>query len=72
MPSAFVKKLAKETGLTVKKIEQYWEDAKDIAGEKFDEDSDRYWAYVTGIVKRRTANSVKDKALARLELASLR
>jgi len=54
MPTATIKSYAKKSGKSVKKVEEYWEDAKKAALDKgIPEDSDNFWAYVNAIVKRR-------------------
>lgn len=54
MPSSIVKTYAEKTGKSEKTIEKYWDKAKRLADsqENVDkEDEDRYYAYVTGILK---------------------
>jgi len=54
MPLPTIKSYAKKSGKSVKKVEEYWEDAKKAALHKgIPEDSDNFWAYVNAIVKRR-------------------
>lgn len=55
MPAATVKSYAQKSGKSVSTVEKYWEAAKKSAdaawkGKKKDE---HYWAYVSGIVKKR-------------------
>lgn len=55
MPAATVKSYAKKSGKSIATVEGYWEEAKKSAnvawkGKKKDE---HYWAYVSGIVKKR-------------------
>ncbi len=56
MPSPFVKKIAKEIGVGIPKIEKLWDKAKTITTETFgvkEKDfGDREYAYTTGIVKK--------------------
>ena len=51
MPAPSIKAIAKQAGLSVDKIEKYWEKAKEIALKKFAETDTAYWPYVMGIVK---------------------
>jgi hypothetical protein len=53
MPSALVKKYAKETGKSVEHVERWWDEAKEEAAKKFKKSDPRFWAYVNGIVERR-------------------
>ena len=54
MPVPMLKKLAKKSGKPLSTLEKYWEEAKLSALEKFNKNDNRYWAYVTAIVKQRT------------------
>jgi hypothetical protein len=58
MPSAYINKLAKETGKTKAELEKYWDEAKKAASEKFGtserEFGDREYSYAVEIVKRRS------------------
>lgn len=51
MPTTFLKNLAQEKGITVKKAEDFWEQAKEMALESYKEDSPSYWGTVTNITK---------------------
>ena len=54
MPAPVLKSLADEAGKPMKDAERYWSDAIETAkGKGFKENTDRFFAYVTGIVKRR-------------------
>lgn len=54
MPSAFLKKVATKTGKPLKTLEGYWDEAKKQADAKFGgKKGNRYWAYVTSILKNR-------------------
>ena len=54
MPNAIIKSYAKKSDKSVKKIDSYWNDAKDSADEKFKGRKNKYyWAYVNAITKRR-------------------
>lgn len=55
MPAAYVKSLAKETGKSVAEVEKRWNKAKEIAKDEYPdvkEESDRFYAIVTGIFKK--------------------
>ena len=56
MPSASLKGMAKRAGISYKKAERYWKEAKQSAkkqGIHKKDDEDRYYTYVMGIVTRR-------------------
>ena len=54
MPAPVLKSLADEAGKSLKDAERYWKDALESAKDRgFSENSERFYAYVTGIVKRR-------------------
>lgn len=54
MPAPALKSLADEAGKSLADAERYWSEAKDSAkGRGFQENTERFFAYVTGIVKRR-------------------
>lgn len=54
MPSSVVKSFADKTGKSEAEVEKLWDKAKKIADEKSDleKNSDSYFAYVTGILKK--------------------
>lgn len=60
MPASVIKKFAptyaKREKISVQeaveKLEEYWEKAKELANEKFEEGTEQYWSYVMGIWKR--------------------
>lgn len=55
MPAAYVEKIAKDRGISVKDAESRWDTAKQKAvdaGLSPDKDSSRYWSYVMGVFKR--------------------
>jgi hypothetical protein len=53
MPTPLLKSLSKRANVHVSTAEYYWEEAKVEALKKFNKKDNKYWAYVTGIVKRR-------------------
>lgn len=53
MPVPLLKNLAKQTGKSLSTAEKYWEEAKISASKKFNKKDNRYWAYVTSLVKKR-------------------
>ncbi len=53
MPVPVLKEFAKESNKTLAELEQYWEEAKEQADEKFETRDESFWKYVTTIVKRR-------------------
>lgn len=70
MPAAVLKKIADESGKSEKELEKFWNEAKKAAKEKgFDEDQDRFWAYVVGIVKKRAG--IGDKDLSEMAKAAM-
>jgi hypothetical protein len=53
MPNSVVKSLAKKSGRSVDEVEGLWDKAVSLAGKKgLSQDSDNFYAYVTGILKR--------------------
>jgi len=50
MPSVALKSMSKEAGVSLAKAERYWKEAKEQARK---ESPDDFYAYVTGIVKKR-------------------
>ena len=53
MPDATLQSLSKKVGVDMKRAEELWKKAKDAATAKgLDPDSDDYWAYVVGTVKK--------------------
>ena len=52
MPVKSLEVIAKKSGLSIDKVEKYWDKAKKIAKEKFKETDDAFWPYVMGILKR--------------------
>lgn len=72
MPSPVLKSLADKAGVSIKRAEHLWEQAKKIANKngKFKKDGeDEYYAYVTGIVKRMLSVSKGRPNKARASLA---
>jgi len=62
MPTPVIKKYAERSGKSVKEVDEYWNEAKEQAAKKFKSESSEFWAYVSGIVKRRCGlkESLKD------------
>lgn len=60
MPTPFLKKLSEDKGISMEKLEGWWDEAKSQASDRFNkpvsEFTDKQWAYVTGIVKRRAGD----------------
>ena len=53
MPTDTLKSLASKANVSIDKAEKLWKKAKGLAKEQgLDPESDRYWAYVVGIVKK--------------------
>ena len=55
MPSNIVKSFAEKTGKTEKEVERLWNIAKDAVSKEYtdiDNESDRYYRLVTGVLKR--------------------
>lgn len=54
MPAHALASMAKEAGVSMKKAEKYWDEAKAQAAQKFKgKKTERFWRYVMGIVKKR-------------------
>jgi hypothetical protein len=53
MPVPQLKSFAEKSGKSLETVEGYWEEAKEAAEKKFKTESPQYWAYVSGIVKKR-------------------
>ena len=53
MPTAYVKKLAEQTGKTVEEVEAVWADAKSEALKQHPADHPQYWGLVTTITKNK-------------------
>lgn len=56
MPRQTLKSMASDAGVSTKKAERYWDEAKKQArkqGIYKKDDEDRYYRYVMGIVKKR-------------------
>lgn len=59
MPNPIIMSVAKETGKSVKDVEDLWDKAKDIVSREYgdvdsDVDSDRFYSLVTGVIKKMT------------------
>lgn len=64
MPTEYVKKVAKEKGLSVKEAESIWDKAKAAASKTLNKNDDNYWATVTTIFKNMTGTTSAIKVLA--------
>ncbi len=51
MPTAYIKKMSEESGISIDKLESYWDKAKEIALKDRKETDENFWGYVTGIFK---------------------
>ena len=66
MPAPSLKKMAKDAGVPYEDAERYWYEAKDSATEQgFTEGEEDFYAYVTGIVKKRMGMSSLVKSLVK-------
>ena len=70
MPTQALKKMTKKRGLNTKVAEKFWKEAKKSANEavkkgKFEAKSERYWAYVMSITKKRLDYEKKNKKKAK-------
>lgn len=54
MPNATVKSFAEKYGKSIEEVDELWDKAKSIADKlnHVDKDSDQYYVYVTGTLKR--------------------
>lgn len=54
MPNSTVKSFAEKSGKSEKEVEELWDKAKSLADkmDSIEKDSDQYYAYVTGTLKR--------------------
>jgi len=68
MPTAYIKKMSDETGMSIKKLESYWDKAKEIALKDRNESDENFWGYVTGIFKNMIGEkeSVNESVLVEL------
>lgn len=62
MPNVYLKKISKEHGIPIKKLEEYWERAKEIAKSRFKAKDNRFYAYVNGIFKNMASLSAESPA----------
>lgn len=61
MPTPTLQSLAKKANVSLDKAEKLWKEAKKSADEKgLNPDSDRYWAYIVGTVKKMLKIEVLD------------
>lgn len=54
MPNATIESFAKQSGKSVKEVEELWDKAKKMTDklDYIEKESDQYYAYVTGTLKR--------------------
>ena len=61
MPTPFIISLAKKSNKSVEEVESIWHKAKQIAKEKFKDENDDYWKFVTYLTKRQCNESLSFK-----------
>jgi len=67
LKSLYARAKKHKPSLTMKKVEEHWEEAKKIAAEKFNKTDASFFPYVTGILKRSLGlTSVKAEVVARI------
>lgn len=59
MPNTALVNLARKAGATYERAEKLWDESKALVPDKFEEGTSPYYAYLTGIVKRRLGMSEK-------------
>ena len=52
MPTSFIISLAKKSNKSIEEVESIWHKSKEIAKEKFKDENDDYWKFVTYLTKR--------------------
>ncbi|SBV38427.1 hypothetical protein BN7874_236 [Phage NCTB] len=52
MSNVYLNKVSETHNRRIEALEHAWEKAKNLASEKFEEDHDQFYPYVTGIFKR--------------------
>lgn len=52
MPTSLVRSFSKRSGVSVSRVERLWKKAKLISSEKFTPDTDEFYAYTVGILKK--------------------
>jgi len=57
MPTQFLINLADSKNVSLSKVEKIWNKAKEIAKEKYETSSEKYWPYVMGLTKRMVKKS---------------
>lgn len=57
MPNNYVEKVAKDSGMTLQKVESYWNKAEEIASKKIKKTDSGFYGYVTGIFKKMVGKS---------------
>jgi len=51
MPNTIIKSFSKKSGKSIQEVEKLWDKAKALAKEKMPEDDEKFYAYVTSILK---------------------
>lgn len=62
MPVAALKNIAKKHGISLKKAEKKWDEAKSIVSKEYSEDSPAYWGTVMKITKNKIKKHSKKKS----------
>ena len=58
----FIISLAKKSNKSIEEVESIWHKSKEIAKEKFKDENDDYWKFVTYLTKRQCNESLSFKA----------
>ena len=61
MPTPFIISLAKKSNKSIEEVKSIWHKSKEIAKEKFKEENDDYWKFVTYLTKRQCNESLSFK-----------
>lgn len=64
MPNSYIKKLHKETGQSIKALEEYWARAEEITKKKFKKGDNRFYAYLVTIFKNMAGVSKSAESLS--------
>jgi len=66
MPVAALKNIAKKHGISLKKAEKKWSEAKAIVSKEYSEDNPAYWGTVMKITKNKIKKHSKSKKESRI------
>jgi hypothetical protein len=68
MPTPYIQNMSEKTGMSIDKLEGYWDRAKEIALKDRKESDENFWGYVTGIFKNMIgeSESVNESVLVEL------